>query len=351
MRIALVCPYDLERPGGVQQQCLELAARLREGGDEATVVGPGRRPGTVGVGAPLVVPANRSRVPLTLDPRVVRRVRAAVAGADVVHLHEPLVPLVGWAGLRVGGPRVNTFHADPARWTRVLYRAAGRALHGAFATHPLTAVSPVAAAALPAAWGVPRIVPNGIDVAGYPTGRDRIAHRVAFVGRDDPRKGLPVLLRAWPSIRERVPHAELVVVGSRGPARPGVVFRGRLEEAAKREVLATAAVAVAPNLGAESFGIVVAEAMAAGCAVVASDLPAFRGVLDGAGILVPPGDPAALAEAVVGRLQDAAGSAALGERARRSAARYDWSVVAGQYRRVYESAVTGDVGTMGPWKE
>ena len=73
MRIALVCPYDLERPGGVQQQCLELAARLREGGDEATVVGPGRRPGTVGVGASLVVPANRSRVPLTLDPRVVRR--------------------------------------------------------------------------------------------------------------------------------------------------------------------------------------------------------------------------------------------------------------------------------------
>ena len=340
MRIAIVCPYDLGRHGGVQQQCLELARHLEAAGDAAVVVGPGSGPGTQTVGGSLTLPANRSRVPLTLDPRSWSRLKAATRSAQVVHVHEPFIPLVGWAALRLHHPTVLTFHADPARWTRGLYRVATGPLGRLVGGRRITAVSPVAASALPRRWGEPELIPNGIDVGSYRIDVERPPQRVAFLGRDDPRKGLDVLLGAWRRVRERFPEAELMVMGAERPDRvPGVTFRGRVDEEEKRRLLAGSAVFVAPNLGGESFGIIVAEAMAAGCSVVASDLPAFRYVLDGNGTLVPPGDGAALAGAIMTRLADPSETDKDGRLGRAAAGRFDWSRVVAGYRAVYESAL------------
>ncbi len=149
-----------------------------------------------------------------------------------------------------------------------------------------------------------------------------------------------MLLEAWPLIRAEIPEAELVVMGRGRPRSvPGVEFLGRVDEEKKRRTLASAAVMVAPNLGGESFGITVAEAMAAGCAVVASDLAAFAAVLDGNGILVPTGDARYLARQVAGLLSDPDRIRSLGRRARESAARFDWPRVLDRYRAAYESAV------------
>ena len=121
MRVGLVCPYDLSKPGGVQQLTVELADQLRDAGDEVTLVavgrlgyegGPGLDNSTIPVGRPFYVRGNQSRVPLTLSPFSVGRVREALKSVDVVHVHEPLMPLAGWAALSVDKPMVATFHAD-----------------------------------------------------------------------------------------------------------------------------------------------------------------------------------------------------------------------------------------------
>lgn len=341
MRIVLVCPYDVGAVGGVQYVVGELAERLAAGGDETVVVGPGEAPGAVSLGRPVTVRANGSRAPVTVDPRAPGRLRRLLRGADVVHVHEPFIPLAGWAALRTGRPTVATFHADPAPWARRLYRAAAPLGRGALAGAALTAVSPVAAGALP--WGPPVIIPNGLDTGAYRREGRRIADRVAFLGRDDPRKGLDVLLAAWPAVRRERPGATLVVMGSaRSAASPGVEFLGRVDEETKRTVLAESAVLVAPHRGGESFGIVLVEGMAAGCAVVASDLPAFRHVLAGAGILVPPGDPAALAAALAGILSDTDALARHAAAAARRSEDFDWSVVLAGYRAVYEHVLASE---------
>lgn len=338
MRVGIVCPYDLDVDGGVQQLCLELATRLAAGGDEAAVVGPGS--GTESVGRARTLRGNRSSVPLTLERRSMEATRRRLMDVEVVHVHEPFIPLVGWGALRIDKPRVATFHADPATWTRRLYRLGAGVGARLLAGTVLTAASPVAADALPDRWGDVEVIPNAIDVASYQPEVPRHPHRVVFLGRDDPRKGLDVLLEAWPAIRRAVPEAELVVMGRGRPRTvPGVEFRGRVEDEEKRRTLSSAAVMVAPNLGGESFGITVAEAMAAGCAVVASDLAAFAAVLDGNGILVPAGDAAYLARQVAGLLADPARIEGLGRRAREAAARFDWARVLGRYRRAYESAL------------
>jgi phosphatidylinositol alpha-mannosyltransferase len=344
MRIGVVCPYDLGEYGGVQQLTKQLVDRLGQSGDEAILVGPGRT---------VKMPANRSRVPLSIDPRAFATTRRRLADVEVVHVHEPFIPVVGWAGLWKHKPVVATFHADPARWTRLLYRLGtlpGRAWLG---DAVLTAVSEVAASALPERWGSVEIVPNAIDVPSYRLPVPRDPNRVIFLGRDDPRKGLEVLLAAWPEIRAAHPEAELVVLGVTRPGSPipGVRFLGRVDEEEKRRSLASSTVHVAPNLGGESFGLVVAEGMAAGCAVVASDIPAFRAVLGAAGRLVPPGEVAALAGAIALLLGDPATATALGEAAAASVRRFDWPKVTESYRRAYESALERHGSRIGRPKE
>ncbi len=349
MKVGIVCPYDLDTPGGVQQVALELAAELREGGDQVVVVGAGDIPssngaddaGVVTTGRPVRVKANDSVVPLTIGPRSWARVRRALSDVDVVHVHEPLVPVVGWAALSADKPMLVTFHADPKKWVAAAYRHApllGRLLKRKTA---VTAVSATAAKAIPTAWGQVMVIPNGIDVDSYSPSVDRVAGRVAFLGRDEPRKGLDVLLRAWPRVQERIEGSELKVLGaSRDGTVPGVEFLGRVGDEEKRRLLASSQVYAAPNTGGESFGIVIAEAMAAGCAVVCSDLPAFRSVLGDSGRLVPVGDVEKLADEVASLLGDPDGARALGSRAAAEARRYDWATVAAAYRDLYRQALS-----------
>jgi phosphatidylinositol alpha-mannosyltransferase len=250
--------------------------------------------------------------------------------------------MVGAAALLANTPpKVATFHADPSSLVRGLYRVGSPLLRRwARRAAVVTAVSPVAARAI-APFAEARLVPNGIDTADYAVPRvRRVAERVAFLGRDDPRKGLDVLLSAWPSVRTALPDAELHVIGSERDVKPpGVVWLGRVPETFKRQELAAATVFCAPNTGGESFGIVVVEAMAAGCAVVASDLPSFGYVLGDAGMLVPPEDPEALADTLVTVLSTPEVTAELSARSRTRAQTFDRSQILGKYLQAYEDAI------------
>jgi phosphatidylinositol alpha-mannosyltransferase len=345
MKIALVCAYDLGAVGGVQGQVSSLVAWLQEAGHEAWAVAPGTGgpPGTRHVGPVVAVSSNRSRAPVTFHPGAMKRVREALVGADVVHVHEPLVPLTGPAALLAGdAPRVGTFHADSGAWVRGFYRGTAPLLRRLVRRLAVaTAVSPVAAEGV-RAFVTARIIPNGLDTARYRVGAERVPRRVVFLGRDDLRKGLDVLLQAWPLVAAAVPGAELRVLGARRPSGPeGVVFLGRVEEEAKLRELGEAVVLCAPNLGGESFGLIVAEGLAAGCAVVASDLPAFRHVAGEAARLVPPGDAAALSRVLTEVLSDEGEVARLSGMGRHQVARFDRAAVLEAYLGAYREALDG----------
>jgi phosphatidyl-myo-inositol alpha-mannosyltransferase len=340
-----VCPYAFDVHGGVQDQVGRIVGWLRRAGHEAWGVAPGEGgpEGTRHVGGYRSIPANRSKAPISVDPRVVRRVRDAVADADVVHIHEPFMPMVSLgAMIAATPPKVATLHAHPEGWASRAYRIGGPTVRRlARRAAVTTAVSGVAAAAVKGLREV-RIVPNGIDVDSYAPDDAPERAGVLFLGRDEPRKGLDVLLQAWPLIRSANPDAELRVIGStrdRGPE--GVTYLGRVPEDVKRAELRTAAVLTAPNLGGESFGIVGLEGMASGCAVVASDLEAFRAVCGEAARYVEPGDPVALADAVGELLSDDTARARLGAAAMRRARMYGREVVLGAYLAAYEDAVAG----------
>ncbi|MEX0666815.1 MAG: glycosyltransferase family 4 protein [Acidimicrobiia bacterium] len=188
------------------------------------------------------------------------------------------------------------------------------------------------------------IIPNGLDIASYAQETARIPGRVVFLGRDEPRKGLAVLKDAWPLVLSSHPDASLVVIGADGPhdrafPNANVEYRGRVTEAVKRQLLGEASIMVAPNLGGESFGLVVVEAMASGCAVVASEIPAFRAVVGDAAVLVTPGSSSDLASAISGLLSEPLKIEALGLAGRRRARDFDWARVLPQYRACYQRAI------------
>ena len=355
VRIGLVSPYDLGRPGGVQRQVLEMARLLAAAGETVTVIGPGAEAAadssfrTVAVGRVRPIRGNGSVVPLALGFDISRRIREVAGELDVLHVHEPLIPMVGPAALRAGRPVVATFHALPPNWISVAYRAGPpRWLRGPlFGQAVMTAVSAEAARG-PRALGPVAVIPNGLDIASYRQEAARVTGRVVFLGRDEPRKGLAVLKEAWPIVSWSHPDASLVIVGVDDPhdgAHPiaNVQYRGFVSEAEKRRLLGEAPITVAPNLGGESFGLVVVEAMASGCAVIASDIPAFRAVVGGAGELVPPGNAIVLGHVITRLLSDPSRIEALGLAGRSRASDFDWSRVLPQYRASYQQAITSAI--------
>lgn len=363
LRVALVSPYDVDVPGGVQSHVLQLARHLRSGGDDVTVVAPGDRSrGQIrAVGGSVGVPFNASVAPIALDPRVLRRVRRALGDLrpDVVHVHEPVVPMVALAAVtsRVA-PTVATFHAwsDDGR----LYRAAGPVARRILRrVRERIAVSSAAAAFHAAALGIPegrfRVIPNGVDVErfrGAMPFTSMAAPSLLFVGRLEPRKGLSDLVRAFVLLKADHPDLRLYVVGD-GPERDAcqallptrlrsdMVFLGRVANDELPRIYASATVYVSPARGGESFGIVLAEAMAAGTPVVASDLPGYRSVAtdDVNARLVTPGDGPALAAAIGALLTNPARARALAAQASRDVERLDWSQVAAAVRATYLRAL------------
>jgi len=376
MRVAIVSPYDLDVVGGVQAHVLALADALRAAGDQVHVLGPGRsRPGRSGLGRSVRVPANGSRAPLAADPRAVPRLGSLLRrlAPDVVHVHEPLVPPVGIAAaLTRVAPTVLTFHAFAEGGSLApLYRAVRRPARSVVdRAAALTAVSPAAARFHAGALGIDvarlQLVPNGVDVARFaaarPPSRDAmdVGRRLVFVGRLEPRKGPDVALDAFLELAQQRPDVELVIVGEGGlrarlaarlaaaPAEQAarVHLVGMVTSEALPGLLAGADVALLPSRGGESFGIVLLEAMAAGVALVASDLEGYRAVArhDREALLVPPDDPGALAEAAGRLLDDAALRARLVAAGTVRAAEHDWTVVAARTREVYVRAAAGGRG-------
>ncbi|MEX0836061.1 MAG: glycosyltransferase family 4 protein [Nitriliruptor sp.] len=373
MKVAIVSPYALSVPGGVQAHVEALAAALRDRGHEVTTLGPGApsRGGTVAgpdhvvhLGRHLPVRFNGSVAPIALSPVAARTTRRALAdlAPDVIHVHEPLVP---WAGLAAAttdvAPVVGTFHAwsDASR----LYRA-GRPVARRVADRLAVrlAVSDAAAAYHAGALGWPtsrfRIVPNGVDVARFsgaepfPELIDPERPTLLFVGRLERRKGLEPLIRAFTRLKTDRPELRLLVVGD-GPERDrcqellparlrsDVSFLGRVDHDELPRFYASCDLYVAPSLGGESFGIVLLEAMAAGRAIVASNIPGYRSVAtDGRqGRLVPPGDPAALATAIGTLLDNPSLRSAMAADGRRTVDAFDWARVAEQVADAYGEAV------------
>lgn len=350
LRVALVCPYDLSRPGGVQGQTLGLARSLRRMGHEVVVIAPDdRRPGWATghvyvVGRAIGLRANGSVAPVTLSPGAARRAVVAVQewGAEVVHLQEPFAPCISYGFLATGRwPMVGTFHRSGIPRAVALIAPVTRRAGARIQVR--AAVSEVAhetAAAM--CGGEIEVLFNGVDLDRFARTRPvpSMAPAVLFLGRHEHRKGLEVLLEAFRGLDAR---AELWVAGSgpeterlraRFPESERVHWLGVVTDDEAADRLAGAAVLCAPSLGGESFGMVVLEAMAARCPVVASDIGGYREAASGHATLVPPGDVRALRAALGQALTAQPDSHALDEAASHAAG---WSMdrLAARYADAY----------------
>ncbi|HXZ82706.1 MAG TPA: glycosyltransferase family 4 protein [Acidimicrobiales bacterium] len=355
MKVALVSAYDLAVPGGVQAQVMGLARALRAAGDEVVIIAPGTRPTTaedlevVTVGPVRRLPANGSRAPVAPTPGAMRRTRRALAARslDLVHVHEPLVPgpalaAASWRDL----PVVGTFHRARAG---AVYVAYGHALRGLVRRlDDRVAVSEVARATLWAAAGPcpVGILPNAVDLGRFDHAAPTpvAAPTVLFIGRAEARKGLDVLAEAFAGLPGDL---RLQIVGE-GPEAPALRRRfgadariewlGALSDAELAGRLAAAEILVAPSRGGESFGVVLLEAMAAGTAVLASDLPGYRLAAGDAAAYSPPGDALALRGHLQSLLADPEARRRLVAAGRTVAARHSFADLAAAYAERYALA-------------
>ena len=370
MRIGMVCPYSFDVPGGVQAHVLQLAEVMRGYGHDVSVLAPASAEGhgslpdyVVSGGKSVPIPYNGSVARLRFGPATHRKVKKWLREGefDVLHLHEPNAPSLSILALNIAeGPIVATFHTSTTKSrTLSVFEPFLRPMNEKI-------VGRIAVSDLARRWQMEALgsdaveIPNGVDVASFASaprldGYPRPGKTVLFLGRfDEPRKGMSVLIGALPAVVERFPDVEILVVGhgevdelrdDAGPLADHLRFLGQVTDAEKASALRSADVYCAPNTGGESFGIVLVEAMAAGTAVVASDLDAFRRVLsDGdAGRLVPVDDSAALAAGLIEVLSDDALRTRLVDCATEAVQRYDWSVVAKQIMRVYETVAGAGV--------
>ena len=366
MRVGIVCPYSLDVPGGVQNHVMDLAEALIERGHHASVLAPAESDGlpsyVVPTGRTIAVPYNGAVARVSFGPVLAARCRRWLREGDfdVLHLHEPATPSVSLLALWAAEcPVVVTYHSVTER-SRALSATAAILRPSLEKISARIAVSEDARGfQVSHVGGEPLIIPNGVYVDRFASAAPRADWRgpdgtVVFVGRlAEQRKGFALLARAFGEVAATRPGLRLLVVGGGDleealvhvptTVRDQVTFLGAASETDKAAALATADVYVAPNMGHESFGIVLVEAMAAGTAVLASELPAFRRVLEGGrcGELFRTGDAADLAGRMTRLLDDPARRAALVDAASTAVRRYDWSTVATRVIRVYETVVQG----------
>lgn len=356
MRVALVCPYDLARPGGVRSHIVGLGCALSARGHQVEIIAPG--PATELEGLPVIscgtsrdFPFGGTHIDFTWAPWT-RVIEVSRRGYDVVHFHTIWNPLMPFQLATVyRGPKVATFHDVPSPDTPRL--AAGimpmgsEIVRHAF-VNEVIAVSPVVSAYL--TDGKHEIIPNGITVPdNLPAEGSR--NSLLYLGRLEPRKGVGTFIEALALLGPDAPPVRIAGDGlsratlERDVAARGlrnVTFVGEVSEADKWELLRDASVLVAPSLGGESFGIVLLEAMAAGAVPVAADNPGYRHVVgDRAGDLVfPIGDAAALAARIRGILCDDAKRQELQAWGRQHYRQFEWSALAGRVERVYQRAIS-----------
>jgi len=365
MRIGIVCPYSFDVPGGVQNHVHDLAEALIRLGHEVSVLAPADEdaqlpPYAVSAGRAVPVPYNGSVARLAFGPISASRVRRWLSAGrfDVLHVHEPVTPSLSMlAVLYARTPVVATFHTATTR-SRAMAAAQGA----------LQVVLEKITARIAVSDSARRVqvehldgggweIPNGVAVAKFAhaaplPGWPVPGGSVGFLGRfTESRKGFPILLNALSRLVPDRPGLRLLVAGPGDPdeavadraraVRDRITFLGTVSEQDKARMLRSVDLYVAPNTGGESFGMILTEAMAAGTPVVASDLDAFRRVLDGgqAGVLFPAGDADALATTIADLLDDPPRRADLAGRAARVVAGFDWPVVAERVLEVYATAI------------
>ncbi|MFE5474912.1 glycosyltransferase family 4 protein [Nocardia sp. NPDC056541] len=367
MKIGMICPYSFDVPGGVQAHVVELARVFIERGHKVSVLAPASDDTplpdfVVSAGRAVAIPYNGSVARLSFGPMAYTRIRRWIDGNDfdVLHIHEPNAPSLSMLALKIAeGPIVATFHTSTTK-SLVL-----STFQGVLRPYHEKISGRIAVSELARRWQVEALgsdaveIPNGVDVSAFARGEPldgypRAGRTVLFLGRyDEPRKGMDVLLGALPALIDHHPDVEILIVGrgdedrlrrEAGEHAGHLRFLGQVSDEEKAAALRSADVYVAPNLGGESFGIILIEAMAAGTPVVASELDAFRRVLrDGtAGMLTPIGDSDALATAIDTLLTDDETRTRLVSTATQVVAGYDWPVVAEQILRVYETVTVGD---------
>ena len=374
MKVGIVVPFSWSYWGGVNEHAFHQARALEQLGIETrTIIGhdpPGRftsvlhpRAGrhdhppadVIPIGRSVIVPANSSLSNIVLSPSAIVRVRRLMRSEqfDLIHVHEPMTPATCVASLVWARcPIVATHHAAGA----LGWLAPAMPMWGFLMSRVDYRIAVSEQAMLSAQRYIPGdydIIPNGVQIPDSATVVDAGGRepRIVFIGRHDPRKGLEVLLRAWPEIHRRT-GARLRIIGADPLAVGLLLARTRIHEAsidvlgfvdeeALTAEVASAQMLVAPSLGQESFGMVLTRALACATPVVASDIPGYRAVLtEETGVLVPPGDVAALADAVSALSADEPRRRALGEAGRRLAIeRYSWDDIGRRLATVYEGLV------------
>ena len=366
MKIGIVSPYAYPRPGGANAHIRETYSRLSElGHDVRIITAPwGDDPAAkdvIQIGRAVAIPFNGSIGRVTLSVRLEWLISRMLDREkfDIIHHHEPFVPFLSFQILDSAKcPSVATFHAfggfSFSYWAgrivldRYMNKLDARIAVSSAARHFISRYFP----------GEYRIIPNGVDVDFYaqakpfPEFRDGKVN-ILFVGRAEPRKGAMYLMRAYAKIKERHPETRLIIVG-RGPEigdlrrfvqkrKVGdVFFAGRISDADKASFYKTADIFVAPSTGQESFGIVLLEAMAAGCAVVASDIHGYKRVVQRnvSGLLVEPKDVDALTVALERLVMEPDLRERLGRAGADRAPDYDWTHVTAQLVSVYEEVIS-----------
>jgi phosphatidylinositol alpha-mannosyltransferase len=363
----MVCPYGWDTPGGVQTHIKDLAQYLISEGHYVSVLAPVSDQALVSedyvinAGKPISIPMNGSVARVLFGPIASSRAKQWISSGDfdLLHLHEPAIPSLSLLACSAAeGPLVGTFHVSTPK-KKAIY-AIGPILEPI--VEKLTAriaVSELARSTLKDHFETDAVViPNGIDVNRYSNATviEDYNHQnvIGFLGRfDEPRKGLQVLLDAIAILSSAISDIKLLIAGPGDsqqilkdvePHLQGrIQFLGRLSDQQKASFLRSIPIYVAPNTGGESFGIILTEALSAGTAVVASDIPAFKSTLENGriGALFRNGDAQDLSKVIMGLLQDENKRIELAKLGSISAQKYDWQVVAEQIGNVYEMALAG----------
>lgn len=365
LNIGIVCPYGWDAPGGVQAHIADLRQYLVNKGHSVSVLAPTADEDAlpdwvVSAGKPISIPYNGAVARVLFGPVAFAKVKQWISDNefDLLHLHEPAIPSISllacWAA---EGPMVGTFHASAKKQK------------ASFAIVPILepviekltariAVSEAARETLIAHLETDAVViPNGIYAAKM-AGKVRpewSGETLGFMGRfNEPRKGLKVLIDALPIISRFLPDIKVLVAGPGDPEeflkeidpelRSRIQFLGKLSEEEKADFMSSVGAYVGPNTGGESFGIILAEALAGGAAVVASDIPAFAAVLqDGKyGKLFKSEDSTDLAKVIIELFRNKESRDQLAREGQKYAQKFDWDVVANDIFEVYEMAVVGN---------
>jgi phosphatidylinositol alpha-mannosyltransferase len=379
VKVGIVVPFSWSFWGGVPEHADHQARALFELGHDARIIIGNDPPGVltaalhprkgrhetpppyvIPVGRSVIIPANGSLSNIVLTPRSILRIRRLLERErfDVLHVHEPIVPLISAFALALappGCPIVSTSHVagETMRWYRPALPLWGFLLERI--DYRIAVSERAREAAEPLIGGPIEVIPNGVVIPREAAADGRDPH-VVFIGRNEPRKGLPILLRAWPAVHART-GARLRVVGAdplsvrwlmrrQGFSDEGVDLLGSVAEEVLTGELLTASLLAAPSIGRESFGMVLTRAFGCATPVVASDIDGYRDVAGpDTGVLVPPGDPDALAQALIGLLEDEPRRRSLGLAARRTAEEhYSWERIARRLVEIYEGLVGAPAG-------